>query len=86
MSHTLPVTLTLPLTLWRGLRIAVYEAHTLTLTLDLRKWVPQHTILLKAREEASYSEEDSKYLRTVNIPENGVRDKKNQLNTYLKSI
>lgn len=47
------------------------------LTLDVRKWVPEHTIR-KAEKQPTSSTEDPKHLRIGNISENGYegRDKK----------
>lgn len=42
---------------------------TLTLTLDLRKWLTEHMIR-KAEKQPSYPREDPKYLRTGSISEN----------------
>ena len=46
----------------------------LILTLDLRKWLPEHKIR-KAEKQPSYLGEDPKHLRIGNISENRCEDR-----------
>lgn len=60
---------------------------TLTLTIDLIKWVPEHMIR-KAEKQPSYSQEDTEPFRIDNIYRNGceVRNKNRRNNLFKQNL